>query len=89
MDVTQVVDLFRQSALIASLMSAPILLTGLVVGLVIGLLQSLTQVQDQTVAFVPKILAMLAALIISLPWMLGKWIDFAERMFSNPPGSFY
>jgi len=67
MDAQDAINLTQQAMPTALLISAPILLVGVLVGLLIGLAQALTQVQDQTVAFVPKIVAMVAVLVLCLP----------------------
>lgn len=81
------VELGRQALLIATLVAAPILLAGLVVGLVIGLMQALTQIQEQTVAFVPKLAAMVLALAFSLPWVLSRLIEYSQTLISNIPNT--
>jgi flagellar biosynthetic protein FliQ len=58
---------------------------GMVVGLVVGLLQALTQIQEQTVAFVPKIVAMVLTLSIALPWLIGRMVEYAEEVITNIP----
>ena len=70
---------------IALLVSAPILLVGIGVGLLIGLLQALTQIQDQTLSFVPKILAMLTAFAIGLPWLIQRMVEYSGTLISNIP----
>lgn len=87
MEPQAAVDLAREALVIATLIAAPVLLAGTVVGLVIGLLQALTQVQEQTVAFVPKLLAMIVAVGLSLPWVLGRLMEYAEHLISNIPRS--
>jgi flagellar biosynthetic protein FliQ len=57
----------------------------MLVGLLIGLAQALTQVQDQTVAFVPKIVAMAAVLVLCMPWLVQKMIEYSEQLFVNIP----
>jgi flagellar biosynthetic protein FliQ len=79
------IDLAREALVIATLIAAPVLLAGTIVGLVIGLLQALTQVQEQTVAFVPKLLAMIVTLGLSLPWILTRLIEYSEHLISNIP----
>jgi flagellar biosynthetic protein FliQ len=75
---------FVREALIMSLvLSAPILGAGLLVGLVISLLQAVTQVQEQTLAFVPKIVAMIVVSILLLGWMGTQLSGFATRMFGG------
>jgi flagellar biosynthetic protein FliQ len=81
------VDLAREALVIATLVAAPALVAGTVVGLVIGLLQALTQIQEQTVAFVPKLLAMIVAMGLSLPWILMRLIEYSEHLISNIPNS--
>lgn len=71
--------------MMALMIGAPVLLVGMTAGLLIGLIQALTQVQDQTVSFVPKVIAMAAALAISLPWVLQKLIFYTDDLFSNIP----
>ena len=65
------------------LISAPILGIGLLVGLVISLLQAVTQVQEQTLAFVPKIVAMILIAVVLMSWMGTQMSAFAERMFGG------
>ena len=83
MDAATAVDLCRETLMSAVIIAAPVLLVGMAAGLLVGLMQALTQVQDQTVAFVPKILAMAAVLLICLPWMLTRMVDFTRVVFEN------
>ena len=83
MDVDQASDLVRQTLLLALLVSAPLLLIGLFVGLFISLFQAVTQIQEQTLVFVPKIAAMIAVAILVLPWMAGHLVSFAREMLSS------
>lgn len=76
MEPNQVLDVARSSVWLIIAMSAPVMIVGLVVGVIIGLLQALTQVQEMTLVFVPKILAIFAALLIFLPFMGGLLNDF-------------
>jgi flagellar biosynthetic protein FliQ len=75
------IDLVRQTLLIAIKIVGPILGVGVLVGLVISILQSATQIQDQTVSFVPKIVAMLLAAALLVPWIVQEFIEFASYMF--------
>jgi flagellar biosynthetic protein FliQ len=77
------VELARQSLLTTLLLSAPILCVGVLVGLLTGLLQAVTQVHDQSLSFAPKLLAVLAALIVLLPWFMQFLSQYAVRMFSE------
>lgn len=85
MEPQQAIDLGREAMSIALLVSAPILLVGIGVGLLIGLLQALTQIQDQTLSFVPKILAMLTAFAIGLPWLIQRMVEYSGTLISNIP----
>ena len=85
MDSNTAIDLTRDAILTALLLCAPVLIVGLVTGLLIGLAQALTQVQDQTVAFVPKLVAMVAALTLTMPWLLQRMLEYAEALFKNIP----
>ena len=67
------------------LISSPVLIAGLVVGLVIGLLQALTQIQEQTIAFVPKIVVMTLALSLSLPWLATHLLEYVRRLITDIP----
>jgi flagellar biosynthetic protein FliQ len=87
MEAQTAVDLTREALVIATLIAAPVLLAGTMVGLVIGLLQALTQIQEQTVAFVPKLLAMIVVLGLSLPWVLGRLIEYSEHLILNIPNT--
>jgi flagellar biosynthesis protein FliQ len=74
-------DLVREALVLTLLLSAPILGVGLFVGLVISILQAVTQIQDQTLTFVPKIAAMLVVTIAILGWLSMKLLEFAAAMF--------
>ncbi len=83
MDAATAVDLCRATLLSAVVIAAPMLLVGMAAGLLVGLMQALTQIQDQTVAFVPKLLAMAAVLIACTPWLLTRLVDFTRTVFEN------
>ena len=83
MDAATAVDLCRSALLAAVVIAAPLLLVGMAAGLLVGLLQALTQVQDQTVAFVPKILAMAGVLVACLPWLMTRLVEFTRVVFEN------
>jgi flagellar biosynthetic protein FliQ len=67
------------------LVSAPVLLVGLVVGIVISVFQAVTQVHEMTLTFVPKIIAVMLALLVAAPWMLDMLVNFTHNLFSNIP----
>jgi len=76
------VSLVREALTLILLLSAPVLGAALVIGLTISIIQTVTQIQEQTLTFVPKILAMGTAAIIVMPWLAQRIMDFATRMFS-------
>jgi len=73
----------RDALFVTLLAAAPLLLTGMVIGLSVSLLQSVTQIQDITLTFVPKIIAVLIAFILAAPWIIGLLIGFARGIFSD------
>ena len=79
------IDLGREAMSTALWISAPVLLVGIAAGLIIGLLQALTQIQDHTLSFVPRILAMLVAFAIGLPWLVQRMVEYAGNLISNIP----
>jgi flagellar biosynthetic protein FliQ len=83
MDAATAIDLCRSTLLAAVVIAAPMLIVGMAAGLFVGLMQALTQIQDQTVAFVPKILAMAAVLVACLPWLVVRMVDFTRTVFEN------
>jgi len=85
MDTSQAIDLLRQAVMQILVIGAPVLAVGLVVGLTVSLLQAATQVQEYTLSFVPKIVAMLLAMVIFGPWMLERLVEFGTRMFGTLP----
>ena len=83
MPFDQAVQLVRETLMLMRFLSAPVLLTALLVGLVISIIQAATQLQEQTLSFVPKILAMGAMAIFTMPWLFAKIMDFSARMFGS------
>ena len=75
-------DLVRQTLVLALIVSLPMLGIGLGVGIVVSLLQAVTQIQEQTLTFVPKIVAMVAASILLMPWISHRVVEYATVMFS-------
>ncbi len=85
MQAHDAIDLGREAIATALWVSAPVLIVGMIVGLLIGLLQALTQIQDQTISFVPKIIAMVLALGFTLPWLVQTMTDYSEALILNIP----
>ncbi len=80
-----VTTLGREALYLALAVSAPVMLLSLGVGLIVSFLQATTQIHEQTLAFVPKIVATFTALLIFGPWMLSRLTGFAERLLSSLP----
>ena len=85
-DVDLAIELGRQALMIAFMVAAPMLATGLAIGLTVSILQAATQIQEQTLSFIPKIVGMMAALFIFLPWMLTTIRGFAQQLIEGMPG---
>lgn len=86
LEPSSAVDLVREALMVAVILATPMLVVGMLAGLAIGLIQALTQIQDQTVSFVPKILAMAAVLIACLPWLVTRMLEFTRSVFENAGG---
>ena len=76
MTEAELIDVARETIVVMLKVAAPSLLTGLVVGLVISIFQTLTQIQEQTLTFVPKLLLVFASMVLFLPFMLGTLAEF-------------
>ncbi len=85
MSDTTVIHLALQTMLVALKLSAPILLTTLVIGFTISLFQSLTQIQEVTLAFVPKLVGVGVALLLCGNWMMHTLVDFTNDIFATIP----
>jgi Flagellar biosynthesis pathway, component FliQ len=80
-----IIGLAKEAIKITIILSLPLLATALIVGLVISILQAVTQIQEMTLTFVPKILAMVLVFFFTLPWMLKTLTDFTSRLILNIP----
>lgn len=85
MDTSLVLELGMQALLLAAKLSAPILLTALVVGFVISLLQSITQIQEVTLSFVPKMISIAVVLFLCGNWMISESVQFFHYLFEILP----
>ncbi|HBV39351.1 MAG TPA: flagellar biosynthetic protein FliQ [Erwinia sp.] len=70
---------------VALILAAPLLLAALFSGLLISLLQAATQINEQTLSFIPKILSVVATIVVAGPWMLGLILDYMRNLFTNLP----
>ena len=86
MDTSTVVDLGRYALWMTALISAPLLLVALGVGLIIGILQAATSINEMTLSFIPKLGALVVALLIGGPWMIKTLVDFTLELFNKIPG---
>ena len=80
-----VIKLAEQSIYTIIIISAPLLLVALGVGLLVSIFQAMTQIQEQTLAFIPKILAVFISLVVFGPWMLTMLLDYTRNLFQQLP----
>lgn len=81
----QLIDVTRQTLMVMLVLSIPVLVAGLAIGLVVSVMQAVTQIQEQTLSFVPKIIGMVLVAIIAMPWMITKLMTFSAQMFGPMP----
>jgi len=81
-----VLDVGQEALYLTMLLSGPLLLSALVVGLLIGVFQAATQIQEMTLSFIPKLIALVFALLFAGPWMLRLLVEFTQRLFVAIPG---
>lgn len=81
-----VVEIGREALMVTLMVSAPLLLCALVIGLIVSIFQAVTQINEMTLTYVPKIIAVSVALLIFLPWMISTLTDFTRHMFEMIPG---
>jgi flagellar biosynthetic protein FliQ len=86
MNIGEAVNLLRGGVVQTLLIAAPLLLIAMLVGLIISIFQATTSIQEQTLTFVPKIAAILGALILFGPWILASMVQFTVRLFGRIPG---
>jgi flagellar biosynthetic protein FliQ len=80
-----IVEFATQAITLTIFLSMPMLGVGLIVGLMVSVFQAVTQIQEMTLTFVPKIIAVFLSLLFAAPWMLGKITVFTTRIFENIP----
>lgn len=85
MTTQTVLNLGQRSMEVMLMVSAPLLLTALVVGLIVSILQAATQINEMTLSFIPKMLAIFLAMLLLGPWMLSTLIDYTRELFQNIP----
>ena len=80
-----IVDLARNAIMTGLLLSGPLLAVALAVGLVVSVIQAVTQIQEQTLTFVPKLLAVSGTVLVALPWMIQVMIKYTTELFRSFP----
>lgn len=85
MDESTVLDIGNDALYLIMYLAAPLLLAALVVGLIISVLQAATQIQEQTLSFIPKLIAMAVALVLLGPWMVQLWVSYTQSLFLSIP----
>ena len=83
MTASFVVTFFQDAISMAGMLSLPALMLGLVVGLMVSVFQAVTQIQEQTLALIPKIIAIVAALMVFGGWMLGQMVNYTQKVFTQ------
>lgn len=81
----QVITFFQEAITVAAMLSLPALMLGLIVGLIISIFQAVTQINEQTLALIPKILAIVGALMIFGSWMLTHLVGYTQKVFEQLP----
>jgi flagellar biosynthesis protein FliQ len=85
MDTDVVISLATQAMSLALKISIPLLGVGLVVGVLISIIQAVTSIQEQTLSFIPKVLAMAVVLVVGGPWMLNQLLSYTTELWSSIP----
>ncbi len=89
MNPQDAIDLGRESVKACLMVGGPVLLASLVIGLLVGIAQAMTQVQDQTVSFVPKLICLLVMLGMCLPWLTDRMVDYTTETLGKPMTHFH
>jgi flagellar biosynthetic protein FliQ len=85
MSTALAVDLIRHALTVALLVAAPLLLTALVVGILVSLIQAVTQIQEQTLTFIPKLFSMAIVFILLLPWLISQLVEYLIGVMRSLP----
>jgi flagellar biosynthetic protein FliQ len=81
----QVVSLVVDAMAVALKIALPVLLVALVVGLAVSIFQAVTQIQEQTLTFIPKVVAMAVVVVVAGPWMLGQIVSYTQNLYESIP----
>lgn len=79
------IEIVNQAIKVTLMLAAPMLLSALVVGILVSIFQAVTQINEQTLSFIPKILVIVAALVIFSPWMMETLVSFTQELFTSIP----
>jgi len=85
MNADTVIDLSQQALYVIALIASPMLLSALAIGLLVGMFQAATSINEQTLAFIPKLAVLLLSIIIAGPWMINLLVNFTRRLYLNIP----
>ena len=85
MSQDEVISLSLEAMVLAMKIGMPLLLVGLVLGLVVSVFQAVTQIQEQTLAFIPKVIGLAVVLVIGGPWMLDQVVTYTQELYSSIP----
>jgi flagellar biosynthetic protein FliQ len=85
MNSQSVLTIGQQALQMTLMISAPLLLTALLVGLLVSIMQAATQINEMTLSFIPKLIAVFAMLVLAGPWMLQTLVDYVQRLFGSIP----
>lgn len=85
MNPQSVITLGQQALYVMLMIASPMLIAALVVGLIVSILQAATQINEMTLSFIPKLVAILAALVIAGPWIITYYVDYVRRLFESIP----
>lgn len=85
METVEALDMGREALLMVLKIASPVMGIGMMVGLTVSLFQSMTQLQEQTLSFVPKIVAMIGLALVLVPWLAGRLLEYAEDLLGTVP----
>lgn len=81
-----VMSMGRQAMEVTLMVAAPMLLVALIIGLIVSIFQAATQINEQTLSFIPKLVGIFVAMVIAGPWMLSVMLDYMRQLFTGIPG---
>ena len=86
MNVQTAIDLTHNALMMALILTLPVLLVSLVIGVLVGLFQAVTQINETTLSFLPKVAGVVGVLLVLMPWMVRQLIDYTANLFRELPG---